>query len=175
MNSDTLALVLLLVGAGIAGAILYKQAPTADEEVDTGRTLQEEAIELSNECLWADHSTGFFAHYHPNLQIIIEGSEVAIPAETGTDTEVCREMMHVVHTHDGTGKLHVETYHQANVSLEVFFLIMGENFNSTQIFDRVVDAEHELIMTVDGVVSDDYQNLILADGQQIVIEYREKS
>ena len=125
MNSDALALVLLLIGAGVAGAILYNQSASDDGADGSDYTIHDEAVKLANECLWADHSSGFFAHYHPNLQIIIEGSEVSIPAETGTNTEVCREMMHVVHTHDGSGKLHVETYHEANVSLEVFFMIMG--------------------------------------------------
>ena len=40
--------------------------------------------------------------------------------------------------------------------------------------DSMVDDTHEMIMTVDGQPSGEYENLILKDKQDIVIEYKEK-
>lgn len=133
------------------------------------------ALELSNtademhpygqECL-ENHDVEM--HFHPYLTIIIDGDEFAIPENTGIYTQTCPEGMHMTHTHDASGKIHVEGHQEVDVPLEVFFDVWGKHFDETGIFeyrDGVVE------MTVDGQVNSDYQNLILADGQNIVITY----
>jgi len=107
-------------------------------------------------------------HFHPYLTIIIDGDEFAIPQNTGIYTQTCPEGMHMTHTHDSTGKIHVEGHNVVDVPLEVFFDVWGKHFDETGIFDY---RDGSIEMTVDGVISDEYQNLILADGQNIVITY----
>jgi len=46
--------------------------------------------------------------------------------------------------------------------------VWGKHFNETGIFDH---RDGIIEMTVNGTVNDDYQNLILADKQNIVIIY----
>jgi hypothetical protein len=50
--------------------------------------------------------------------------------------------------------------------------VWGKTFTKDQILDNEVDATHELVMTVDGKPSQDFENLKLADKQDIIIEYK---
>lgn len=120
---------------------------------------------LGNECL-TTHSVDM--HFHPYLTIIIDGDEFPIPENTGIYTQTCPEAMHMTHTHDSSGKIHVENHTFEEVPLEVFFDVWGEHFDETGIFDY---RDGTIEMTVDGVVNAEYQNLILADNQNIVITY----
>lgn len=107
-------------------------------------------------------------HFHPYLNIFIDGEEYQIPENTGIDTETCPQAMHMTHTHDASGKIHVEGHQEVDVPLEVFFDVWGVHFDETGIFDY---RDGTIEMTVDGNVSTAYENLILADGQNIVISY----
>ncbi len=120
---------------------------------------------LGEECL-ATHDVAM--HFHPYLTIVIDGEEYQIPENAGIDTETCPGAMHMTHTHDSTGKIHVEGHQVVDVPLEVFFDVWGKHFDETGIFEY---RDGTVEMTVDGVVSNEYQNLLLADGQNIVIKY----
>ena len=74
----------------------------------------------------------------------------------------------MTHTHDSTGKIHVEGHQVVDVPLEVFFDVWGKHFDETGIFEY---RDGTVEMTVDGIISNEYQNLLLADGQNIVIKY----
>jgi hypothetical protein len=117
------------------------------------------------ECL--DHE-GLAMHFHPYLTILIDGNEYSIPGNTGIDTDVCKGAMHMTHTHDDSGKIHVESKQVEEVPLEVFFDVWGKHFDETGIMEY---RDGTIEMTVDGQISTDYQNHILADGQNIVISY----
>lgn len=108
-------------------------------------------------------------HVHPHLKIIINGQEQTIPANTGG-----APCFLPIHTHDSSGSIHVENAVQFDATLAEFFTIWKKTFTRDQILDSHVDATHEIVMTVDGQPSDAYENLILKDKQDIVIEYREK-
>tara|TARA_Y100000746_G_scaffold718_1_gene668 strand:+ start:3362 stop:3535 length:174 start_codon:yes stop_codon:yes gene_type:complete len=54
------------------------------------------------------------------------------------------------------------------VPLEVFFDVWGKHFDETGIMEY---RDGTVEMTVNGEVNTEYQNLILADGQNIVISY----
>jgi hypothetical protein len=125
----------------------------------------EEMHPLGMECL--DHD-GLAMHFHPYLTILIDGNEYSIPGNTGIDTDVCKGAMHMTHTHDDSGKIHVESKQVEEVPLEVFFDVWGKHFDETGIMEY---RDGTIEMTVDGQISTDYQNHILADGQNIVISY----
>ncbi len=117
-------------------------------------------------CLDSHNSIGM--HIHPTLAIIIDGEQFEIPENAGIYTDTCPNAMHMTHTHDNTGKLHVENYTKEDVPLEVFFDVWGKHFDETGIFDL---RGGNIEMTVNGTISQDYQNHILEDKQNIVIVY----
>ena len=120
---------------------------------------------LGEECL-TTHDVAM--HFHPYLTIIIDGEEYEIPENAGIYTETCPEAMHMTHTHDTSGKIHVEGHQVVDVPLEVFFDVWDKHFDETGIFEY---RDGTIEMTVDGIVNEEYQNLLLADGQSIVIQY----
>lgn len=138
---------------------------------------------LALECL--DHSE-LARHDHVTLQIFIDGNPYTVESAIGIQTDICNgneNNMHTVHTHDDTGRLHVELNEPGNVSLGVFFDIWGHHFNETGIFDYRVNSTHEMVMHVHAsnenaseenrVTSfDDY---LLQNGEVIEVHYRAKA
>ena len=135
---------------------------------------------LALECL--DHS-GLARHDHVTLQIFIDGNPYTIESAIGIQTDVCNgneNNMHTIHTHDDTGKLHVELNEAGNISLGVFFDIWGYHFDETGIFDYRANATHEMAMYIHAsnenateenrVTSfDDY---LIQNGEVIEVHYR---
>lgn len=118
--------------------------------------------------LCVQHSNSLGQHIHPELQIIANGQPIAIPANIGIDPNC----MKAVHTHDETGKLHIE-YPEAEQTFTLgdFFAVWGETFNENQILNYTANDQHKITMTVDGQPSTEFSNLQLKDGQKIVITY----
>jgi len=125
----------------------------------------DEMHSLGEICL-EDHNVAM--HFHPYLTIIIDGEQFEIPTNTGIDTETCPQAMHMTHTHDDSGKIHVEGHQEVDVPLEVFFDVWGMHFDESGIFDH---RDGTIKMTVNDVESKAYEKLILADGQNIVITF----
>ncbi len=141
--------------------------PTPEPEPEKGSET-----DWSKECL-SDH-LGLAMHIHPRLVIQIENDSYLLGADTGIDTEVCPDSMHIVHTHDDSGKLHVETPEPTNITLDVFFEIWGVAFNETRIANYFVNDTHELVMKVDDTMSDEWGSHVFSDGETILIHYRER-
>jgi acetyl esterase/lipase len=127
---------------------------------------------LVTECL--NGHSNLVMHIHPKIVIQIEDTTYTVAANVGVDTEACPSAMHVAHTHDTSGKIHVETHEQTNVSLGVFTQIWGIIFDETQFGPYHVNDTHELVMMVDGVVSEEWGGHIFSDGETILIHYRER-
>lgn len=114
-----------------------------------------------------DMATQF--HIHPNLEIIINGQKQEIPANIGV-TSFC---MNAIHTHDNSGKLHVESPEKRDFTLSDFFAVWNKIYNKDQILDSNVDDKHIIKETVNGKETQDYENTILRDNDQILIYYEE--
>ena len=130
---------------------------------------------LSKECV--DHS-GLGRHDHSMLAIYINGEQREIPTNLGINTEICNQEggnMHTVHTHDASGRLHIEPAADVDMPLGVFFDIWGVHFNETGIFDYRVSNTHELIMTIDGVTNNQFDDYLLVDGKEITIIFQARS
>ncbi len=133
-------------------------------------------------CL-AGHSE-VVSHNHVELKIYLDGESVTIPTDVGIDDADCSKGMRAIHTHDDSGRLHIETPFESTPKLGHFFTIWGQPFDSNHLMDRTVDASHEIVMRVSSsqeafesgeyVVSDEYGDHVLNDGEVIVIEYRSK-
>lgn len=116
------------------------------------------------------HSQSLSMHIHPNLQININGAPYAIPANIG----VSPSCMMAIHTHDETGKIHLEYPQTHEFKLGDFFANWNEVLSKDQIMNNRVDDTHTMTMTVNGEPSNEFENLILKDEQQIVINFSEK-
>ena len=170
MNTETTIWSLITAGAIVAILVLLKQEGYFDSDDQIIFSSADELHPLAKTCL--NHSE-LVIHIHPSLTIEINGTVVVIPTSVGVDTAACtaNENMHVTHTHDSSGKIHVELNEQADVPLAVFFDVWGQHFDSTGILDERIADGYELTMTVDGMDSDDFENHILADEQNIVISF----
>lgn len=116
-----------------------------------------------------DHNN-LAVHIHPYVEIEILGEKQLIPAEFGHTGD----MMRVIHTHDNTGKLHVESPTPHQFYLEDFFAVWGRTFNESCIFEYCVDEEHELSVFVNGEKDERYGTIPLKDGDRIKILYQKK-
>ena len=115
--------------------------------------------------------TSLGMHIHPYLTIKILGQQQEIPANLGIVSESC---MRPVHTHDNTGKVHLEYPKQIDIKLGEFFKVWGKPFSKEQLLDKNVDEKHEIKVTVNDQPNYDFENLIMKDLDKIVIEYIEK-
>lgn len=113
---------------------------------------------------------GLGMHIHPEVSIKVDGEPVEIPANIGI-TEGC---MKAVHTHDTSGTIHLEYIKPHDFVLGDFFANWGQPFSQTQLMDKTVDDQHEIVVKVDGEVSTDYEKLVLKDKQKVEIEYKSK-
>ena len=125
--------------------------------------------EIMNSCV--EHNTKFSFRIYPRLRILIEGKEQPIPANIGVEPNC----MKPVHTYDETGTIHIEAKEPIGIPLGEFFRLWGKGFSRNQILDAVRDAEHEVVMLVNGSPSEEFGNLIMQSGQEIVIEHRKIS
>ena len=109
-------------------------------------------------------------HIHQHLHVIIDGVEQEIPAGIGLSFEAMRP----VHSHDATGKIHVEAHCDRDFTLGDFFDIWGEQFTSSCVLDSCIESG-TLTMTVNGVPNAEFRNHILTDDDDIVITYARHS
>ncbi len=116
---------------------------------------------LGVECLDNGHAN-LAQHIHPNLKISIDGIPKEIPANIG----ILANCMAEIHTHDTTGKIHIETREAGKqFTLKTFFSVWGESIEKDG---------YGIEMSVDGLKSGELDNLILRDDQQIILEYTKK-
>ncbi len=132
------------------------------------------AMSNSRECKTASAETinigghkNLALHIHSNLRITINNGAQLIPANIG----ILPNIMRPIHTHDASGELHIEGLCRRDFTLGEFFKIWGREFNSQCIFDNCID-NGELKMLVNGQENQEFENLILRDGQNILIEYK---
>ena len=110
-------------------------------------------------------------HIHPVIEIVISGNSYPIPANIG----ITNQGMAVMHTHDSSGNLHVESPYPHQFYLRDFFTIWGMNLNSTCIFLYCEDTEHTLHFYVNDLESELRENLPLYDKDRIRIVYESNS
>ena len=109
-------------------------------------------------------------HTHSELTIEILGETLTIPADIGIDPQGMR----VIHTHDDSGKIHMEAPFKHDFYLRDFFTVWGKRFDQRCIMDYCEDDNHTLTMSVNGVETDQRGDLLLLDDDVIVIKYAQK-
>ena len=106
-------------------------------------------------------------HIHPQLTILINGQQQSIPAGIGISPNGALPL----HTHDGTGTIHIESTAVLPFRLKDFFTIWGQSFDKNHILNATTDRKHRIVMTVNGRPSQAFGTLPLRDFQDIVIRF----
>lgn len=147
----------VLVGLGLAVVLIVLFA--LPRFTDPKRGLASLWKNAGVECLAMGHSN-VSQHFHPHLAIIVDGAQEDIPTNMG----VLNNCMAEIHTHDGTGTIHVETLAADKAAyLKDFFTVYGK---------PIQREGYAVSMTVDGQPNPLLGELVLADKQQIVLEYK---
>ncbi len=121
-------------------------------------------------------------HWHPDIEIIIKGEKVAVPADIGigskyADNPFYDSMMDMtnMHTHDDSGTLHWEVMMHAptpqDMYLGNFFQVWEKTFNKNCIFEFCNEPEGSVKMFVNGKSNNDFEKYIVRDGDKIRIVY----
>lgn len=98
-------------------------------------------------------------HQHATLQIVVDGTIESIPTDIGI-MEACHSALH---THDGTGTLHVEAQDVYPYTLGDFFRVWGKPIErSGYLLTTFLDAKQ-----YDRAPKD----IVLKDKQQIILSY----
>jgi hypothetical protein len=90
-------------------------------------------------------------HYHAHLDIVANGAKVTVPAGIGFVISHGQATgITVLHTHDTTGVLHIESATQRPYTLGQLFTEWGVALNATQLGGLHADATHVLAAYVNG-------------------------
>ena len=138
--------------------------------------LQNEIIDLPN--LPDEVDSTEFIHWHAQLNIIIDGKPLTIPANIGIkDNEHA-----VIHTHEPDNILHIEQFpNDTTMKIGYFFDIWAYQinktvtFNSSCILDRCNDRDDMVIFTVNGERNEEYENYVIKDEDVIRIDYKKRN
>ena len=103
------------------------------------------------------------AHYHPTLRVSIDGKPQALPPNIGIDPREDPMQMASLHTHDEPGVIHAEGIEPA--TLGQFFAVWGVPLGPQRLGPR----RGPVRMSVDGKPSRAFGDLVLKDGQRIVL------
>ena len=172
MNKETIFWFVVTIGALATIGFLL-----GESDGSPPFSTADERHALANECI-GGHDGGLAEHYHATIRVSIHGDFISIPDDVGLNDEGCS--MRPLHTHDGTGKIHIEMKEEGvEAPLEAFFDIWGKHMDSTGFDEYITNETTEFLMfvTVYGNQEqvDSFQNHILADGQTIDLVFRDKA
>ena len=159
MMKILLPLVLVVLGAGLIFAF-RSPSPKPTGLLETTRTTREVALACDKEM-----ANGF--HIHSTLEIVVNGESVEVPKNIGIQ-QTC---MTALHTHTPDGLIHVESPEKRDFTLADFFAVWEKPFTKDEILSYKTDAAHRIVVTVDGVEVDTFENTVLKDTARIVIRY----
>lgn len=112
---------------------------------------------------------GTAEHYHPTLQIVIDGQPVPVAANIGVEPQT--GAMSALHTHEGDGTLHIEARTVGQVfTLGQLFTQWGIKLTATQIGGVRTPPGQRVEVTSNGTqVDGNPAQLRLQPDQQIVV------
>ncbi|HSD74380.1 MAG TPA: hypothetical protein VLB75_06390 [Steroidobacteraceae bacterium] len=112
-------------------------------------------------------------HIHAHLSIFLNGDQLMIPAHAGiVDTSPTTECWYPVHTHEHTGKIHMEGAAASSFTLGQFFAIWGQPLSSTDVAG-LTGMPVRVFVVDNGVVTENTGNwsaIELTSHRQITIQ-----
>ncbi|HUX80947.1 MAG TPA: hypothetical protein VMV38_01335 [Candidatus Paceibacterota bacterium] len=116
------------------------------------------------------HAEGSALHIHQHLDMVINGYANPVPADIGINQQA--DFISPIHTHDGSGVIHVESPTVQDFTLGQFFDIWGVRFTKDALGGYTTNATSTLGVYVNGSrVSGDPRTIVLAEHQEIMIVY----
>jgi hypothetical protein len=108
-------------------------------------------------------------HIHAFLSVFINGRQIAIPTNLGIDPPL--SLLSPIHTHDGTGIIHIEASRPYPFTLGQLFTIWGVGFSDSQIgAHRDAGARH-LAVFANGRPIRDPVHYVMRRHDSIVVGY----
>jgi hypothetical protein len=166
--------VAVLLGAAVVAALIVVIAADGGEEASPAsgaafglhyEGLEQRRIEAGVPTM----AEGGGEHFHPHLKIYANDKEIEVPANIGIDPAQPPTAMAGLHTHDDSGTIHNEA--GSGATLGDFFEIWGVPFSEQQLGPYETSGKKTVRMWVDGQPSQEIDDLVLEDGQEIVIAF----
>ncbi len=112
---------------------------------------------------------GMAEHYHPQLRVVVDGTQVPVPANIGVNPAT--GAMSALHTHEPDGTIHIEADRTGEVfTLGQLFTQWGVTLTPRQIGGARAAAGQQVTVTSNGTpVPGDPGALPLEPDQQIVL------
>jgi hypothetical protein len=112
-------------------------------------------------------------HIHTHLSIFLNGEQLMIPAHAGiVQQSGGTECWYPIHTHEHTGKLHIEGASASTFTLGQFFAVWGEPLSSSDVAG-LTGMPVRVFVVDNGVVTEntgDWSAIELASHRQITIQ-----
>lgn len=111
-------------------------------------------------------------HWHPALEVYINGNKQEIPANIGLGA-----VHEKIHTHEEDAKdgvIHLEmsgVVAKNDTKLSKFFSSWGKVFNANQIMDKQSGVDGKVKMLVNGTENTEFENYLMKDKDKIEIRF----
>jgi hypothetical protein len=115
-------------------------------------------------------------HYHAHLDVIVDGKPVTVPPYLGFVANGQNVAgLAPLHTHDGSGVIHIENNVPATFLLGQVFVEWGVRLSATCVGGYCADSTHEFAVYVDGKRrTGDPNTIVLTKHEEIAILYGAK-
>ena len=111
-------------------------------------------------------------HVHTHVSIFLNGEALSVPPDIGiVDTSATTHCFYSIHTHDKSGKIHVEAAAPGTFTLGQLFTLWGQPLLNTNIAG-ITGLPVAVYVTDNGVVSevtDNWPNIELTSHREITI------
>jgi hypothetical protein len=77
-------------------------------------------------------------HIHAHLDVFVNGQLIYIPPQIGIIPDKC---IYWMHTHDGTGVIHIESPIKRDFTVGQFFDLWKGKLNNLQVFDNIFNGK----------------------------------
>jgi hypothetical protein len=109
-------------------------------------------------------------HIHQHLDVFVEGRRVTVPADIGINVQ--QQFLTVLHTHDNSGIIHVESPTERTFALGQLFDVWGVRLTSSCLGGYCTDGQSRVRVYVGGqVVGGDPRAVPLEGHDEIVVAY----
>ena len=88
----------------------------------------------------------FVVHHHGHLELNINGKKIDVPANIG----VTEKSISPLHTHDGSGILHIEAANPDTITIGQFFTEWAVKLDKNCVATYCTDDKNQLLAFVDG-------------------------
>lgn len=159
---------LLAVGAGVATVIVASSGPEDPKKVFAAKPegLQERVREA--------RLTAGPQHFHPTVRVAVNGRDIPIPDDIGSDPAGG----HIpIHRHPGDDQVHAEGIQEGTFSLGQFMKVWGVPLSETRLGPYEADGRRKVSVLVKPKgakqfrESDQVEELKLKDGDEVYVVY----